>query len=173
MFSAPFCVVGACLAIMLALPLTGVAAFAMAEAPFILFITLALVLTAKFLDTGRRSDLVWAAVFASLAMMTRYIGITVAITVLPLLLLQRGVSPGEKAKRIGLYLLITALPVALWLLQNFLLYGKTSRDPKAVAVEFDGDSGQGISATWPRGYSSTCRRGMSSLRPRYSPESSC
>ena len=117
-------VVGACLAIMLALPLTGVAAFAMAEAPFILFVTISLVLTAKYLDTSKRSTLIWAAVFASLAIMTRYIGVTVTMTVLTLLLLQRGVALGEKARRIGLYLLITALPVALWLLQNFLLYGK-------------------------------------------------
>ncbi len=126
-----FLVIGACLAIMLAIPLTRVASHAIAEAPFILFVTLALVQTSKFLDTGKWSDLIWAAVFAALAFLTRYIGVTLIITMLPLLLFQRGVAPWEKVKRIGLYVLIAALPVALWLVRNFLAHGRLhgSRNP--------------------------------------------
>ncbi len=119
-----FLVICACLAIMLALPLTRVASMAMAEAPFILFATLSLALTSKFLDTAKRSDLIWAAAFASLAFLTRYVGVTLIITVAPLLLFQRGAAPSEKAKRIGLYSLIAAAPVGLWLAQNVLLHGR-------------------------------------------------
>ncbi len=119
----PFLIVGACCAIMLAIPLTRVASFAISEAPFILFVTLSLVLTSRFLDTARRSDLIWAAAFASLAFLTRYMGVALIIAVVPLLLLQRSAAPLEKAKRIGLYLLIAAAPVGLWLVQNFLLHG--------------------------------------------------
>ncbi len=54
-----FLVIGACLAIILAIPLTRAASQAMSEAPFILFVTLSLVLTSRFLDTGKRPDLVW------------------------------------------------------------------------------------------------------------------
>ena len=118
-----FLVLWACLAIMLAIPLTRVASHAISEAPFILFVTLSLVRTSTFLDTGKRSDLIWAAAFASLAFLTRYIGVTLIITTLPLLIFQRAAVPLEKAKRIGLYLLIAALPVALWLLRNVLVYG--------------------------------------------------
>ncbi len=119
----PLLVLWACLAIMLAIPLTRVASHAISEAPFILFATLSLVRTSTFLDTGKRSDLIWAPAFASLAFLTRYIGVTLIITALPLLIFQRGVVPLEKAKRIGLYLLIAALPVALWLLRNVLVHG--------------------------------------------------
>ena len=119
----PFLILWACIAIMLAIPLTKVASQAISEAPFILFVTLSLVRTSTFLDTGKRSDLIWAAAFASLAFLTRYIGVTLILTMLPLLLFQRDVVPLEKAKRIGLYLLIAALPVALWLLRNVLVYG--------------------------------------------------
>ncbi len=114
----------ACLAIMLALPLTAVASSAMAEAPFILFTTLSLVLISRYLDTGQRADLVWAAVFVSLAILTRYIGVTLIMTVLPLLLLRRGVGPWVQARHIGLYLMIATLPLALWLGRNFLVYGE-------------------------------------------------
>ena len=119
----PFLVIWACLAIMLAIPLTRVASHAISEAPFILFVTLSLVRTSTFLDTGKRSDLIWAAAFASLAFLTRYIGVTLIITTLPLLIFQRGGVPLEKAKRVGSYLLIAALPVALWLLRNVLVHG--------------------------------------------------
>ncbi len=119
----PPLVVGACLAIMLALPLTGVASIAIAEAPFILFVTLSLVKTSKFLNTAKRSDLIWAAAFASLAILTRYMGVTLLIAVAPLLLLQRGPAPLEKVRRVGLYLLIATAPVGLWLAQMFLVHG--------------------------------------------------
>ena len=119
-----FLVLWACLAIMLAIPLTRVASHAISEAPFILFVTLSLVRMSTFLDTGKRSDLIWAAAFASLAFLTRYIGVTVIITTLPLLVFQRAAVPLEKAKRVGLYLLIAALPVVLWLLRNVLVHGR-------------------------------------------------
>ena len=109
---------------MLAIPLTRVASHAISEAPFILFMTPSLVRTSGFLDTGKRSDLIWAAAFASLAILTRYIGVTLIAAALPLLLFQRGVAPLEKAKRIGLYLSIAVPPVALWLLRNVLVHGR-------------------------------------------------
>ena len=120
----PFLVLWACLAIMLAIPLTRVASHAISEAPFILFVTLSLVRTSAFLDTGKRSDLIGAAAFASLAILTRYIGVALIIAALPLLIFQRGAAPWEKAKRIGSYSLIAALPVALWLLWNVLVHGR-------------------------------------------------
>ncbi len=118
-----FLLIWACLAMMLAIPLIWVASHAISEAPFILFVTLALIQASKALNNNRRSALIWAAVFTSLAILTRYYGVIVIVVVLPLLLFQRGIAVSEKAKRIGLYMLISALPVALWLLRNFLAYG--------------------------------------------------
>ena len=119
----PFLVIWACLAIMLALPLTEVASAALSEPPFILFTLLFLAQTCNYLESGRRANLVWAAAFASMAFMTRYIGF-VSITLLLILLFgQRGVAPSEKAKRIGLSLLITMAPMMLWLHLVFLDHG--------------------------------------------------
>ncbi len=62
--------------------------------------------------------------FASLACLTCYIGVTLIITILPLLLFRRRILSLERAKRIGLCLLISALPVGLWVLHNFLVPGR-------------------------------------------------
>ena len=160
----PFLAVVACLAVMLAIPLTRVASVAMAEAPFILFVTLSLVLTDRFLDTAKRSDLIWAAVFASLAILTRYMGVTLIITIVPLLLLQRSVAPLEKAKRIGLYLLIAAAPVGLWLAQNVLCMAK-STDAHGRRHTACRRFWTSTSVTWPGGCPSSCRRGMCESSP--------
>ena len=116
-------VIWACLAIMLALPLTEVASAALSEPPFILFTLLFLAQTCNYLESGRRTNLVWAAAFASMAFMTRYIGFVSIALLLLLLLGQRGVAPSEKAKRIGLSLLITTAPMMLWLYLVFLESG--------------------------------------------------
>ena len=62
--------------------------------------------------------------FTALACLTRYIGPALIFTVLPLLLFQRSIAPSEKLKRIGLYTAVSATPICLWLLRNFLLSGK-------------------------------------------------
>lgn len=119
----PFLVIWACLAILLALPLTRVASAALSEPPFILFTLLFLAQTCNYLESGRRANLVWAAAFASMAFMTRYIGFVSIALLLLLLFGQRSVAPAEKAKRIGLSLLITMAPMMLWLPLVFLDHG--------------------------------------------------
>lgn len=116
----PFLAIWACLAILLALPLTEVASAVLSEPPFILFTLLFLAQTCNYLESGRRANLVWAAAFASMAFMTRYIGFVSIALLLLLLFGQRGVAPSEKAKRIGLSLLITMAPMMLWLCLVFL-----------------------------------------------------
>ena len=108
----------------LSLPLAALAAQALSEPLFILCITLSLLYSVRYFEAGQRTALIWAAVFAALALLTRYAGITLLLTMAPLLLLQRGVALGEKARRLGLYLAITLLPMALWLLRNYLDWGQ-------------------------------------------------
>ena len=111
-----------CLSIALALPLTEIASEAMSEAVFILFITLALTQVDAHLGGGGRASLVRAAAFSALACLTRYMGAFVILAVVPMLLVAR-VAPREKMKRIAIYTLIAAAPVALWMLRNFLIGG--------------------------------------------------
>ena len=90
---------------------------------FFLFVTLSLLHTDYFLHQGKRSSLLWAAVFTALACLTRYIGLTLPMTIVPLLLLQRNTGSVAKVKHIAVYTLISVPPIALWMLRNFLLSG--------------------------------------------------
>ena len=117
-------VVWACLAVMLAIPLTRAASYAMSETPFILFTTLSLVWIDKFVLDGKRTDLVWAAAFTALACFTRYIGVAVLVAVVPLLLLRPGVALMEKVKQCAAYVLISLIPVGLWILRNLMQVGE-------------------------------------------------
>ena len=132
----PFLAIWACLAILLALPLTGVASAALSEPPFILFTLLFLAQTCNYLESGRRANLIWAATFASMAFMTRYIGFVSVALLLLLLFGQRGATPSEKAQRIGLSLLITMAPMMLWLYLVFLDSGAFfgPRDPSSLTL---------------------------------------
>ena len=119
-----FLVVGACLAVILAIPLTRAASYAMSEMPFILFTMLSLVWIDEFLLGGKRTDLVWAGVFTALACLTRYIGVVVLVVVVPLMLLRPGVALMEKVKQCAAYVLISLIPVGLWILRNVMQVGE-------------------------------------------------
>ncbi len=119
-----FLILWACLAILLSIPLPSVAYIAMSEAPFILFVILSLLHTDYFLHQGKHSSLLWAAVFTALACLTRYIGLTLPMTIVPLLLFQRNHrarAQDEVHRNIYTYTLISVFPVALWILRNFLI----------------------------------------------------
>ena len=111
-----------CLSIALALPLAEIASHALSESAFILFVTLALTQIDAHLGGGGRAPLIRAAAFGALACLTRYLGVSVILAAVPLLLTAR-VAPREKMKRIAIYTLIAGLPVGLWMLRNFLLGG--------------------------------------------------
>ena len=113
-----------CVAAALSIPLAALAAQALSEPLFILCIVLSLLYSVRYFDSGKQSTLIWAAIFASLAFLTRYVGVTLIMLMAPLLLLQQGVAWPEKARRLGGYLAIAVLPQVLWLLRNYLVYGR-------------------------------------------------
>ncbi len=126
-----FLILWACLAILLSSPLTSIAYTAMSEPLFILLVILSLLHTDSFLRQDKRTSLLWAAMLAALACLTRYIGLTLPMTIVPLILLQRNTVLVAKMKHIIAYTLISVSPVALWLLRNSLLSGRPtgSRPP--------------------------------------------
>ena len=111
-----------CFSIALAVPLAEAASHALSESTFILFVTCALTQVAAHLDGGGRAALIRAAAFSALACLTRYMGASVILAVVPLLLAAR-VAPREKVKHVAVYTLIAAVPVGLWMLRNYLLVG--------------------------------------------------
>ena len=112
-----------CMAIAVAYPLTRQAAFALTETIFILFTLLALLAAERFLNTERRSALLWAALFTALACLTRYLGLTLVVAIVLLLALQTGVPLRQRAQRIALYAILSLAPIGLWMLRNYLLLG--------------------------------------------------
>ena len=114
----------ACLAVVLSIPLVELASTALSGPLFILLATLALIRFDKYLAEGRLSILVWAAVFSALAWQTRYIGVAVPLFVGLLLLFQPGTRLVQRARRIAVFSLVAALPMALWMVRNYLLAGK-------------------------------------------------
>ncbi len=124
-----------CLSVALALPLAEIASEAMSEPAFILFVTLALTQIDAHLDGRGRASLFWAAAFSALACLTRYMGVSVILAVVPALLAAR-IAPGERVKRVAVYTLIAASPLALWMLRNYLAVGSTTGDRGKVFYSF-------------------------------------
>lgn len=125
-----FLVLWTCLATMLSFPLVQQASWALTEPLFILVITLSLMHMDKFIREGRGPSLLWAAAFAALTCLTRYLGITLVAASVLLLTLQPGVAPLRKARRIALYSFIALTPVCLWMTRNFVLVGHiTGKQP--------------------------------------------
>ena len=125
-----------CFSIALALPLTEIASHALSESAFILFVTLALTQIDAHLRGGGRASLILAAAFSALACLTRYMGVSVILAVVPLLLAAR-VTPREKMKRIAVYTLIAAAPVGLWMLRNVLVAGSMTGERAQGFYSFD------------------------------------
>lgn len=122
----------ATLALALAVPLADIASFAMSEPAFILATTLALICAHRYLHHGNTSALLWAAMFCALAWQTRYIGIA-AVGVVGLALLLGLAAPiTRRAQDAAIFALITALPMAAWLLRNALATGGLIGGPLAV-----------------------------------------
>ena len=106
------------LAAAFSLPLTSMASHAMTEPAFILFVTMALFCMDRYLRGRRRGALIWAALFTSLAWLTRYVGVAATLTLLPFLLFQPGVRLLEKLKRTAVFGLIASVPIGLWLIDR-------------------------------------------------------
>ena len=117
----PLLAVGAALAVALAVPLGGLAAWALSETLFILLATLALMQADRFLAGGKTAALLMAAIFSALAWQTRYIGVAVPVAVGLLLLTQPGASGPQRARRLALLIVVAALPMAAWQLRNYLV----------------------------------------------------
>ena len=113
--------------------------------------TLSLTQVDAHLRDGERATLVRAGAFSALACLTRYMGASVLLVVVPLLLAAR-VAPWEKMKRIVVYTLIAAAPVGLWLLRNFLIAGSMTGERSWDSYSFDFIVGEAlrlaVSGSW-------------------------
>lgn len=119
-----FLVVFAALAIAFSPSLTWNASGGWSEPVFILFVTLSLFLADRCLSDGRRSSLVWVGVFTALACLTRYMGVAVVAAVVLLLLFRPGAALRDRVKDCVAYVVVSTVPICLWMLRNFLIVGE-------------------------------------------------
>ena len=112
-----------CAMVALSVPLAWWASWALSDTLFILLATLALTRADDYLREGKTSALIWAAIFGALAWQTRYLGIAIPAAIGLALLFQRGATPPQRAGRVALVGLAAALPMALWLWRNYLVFG--------------------------------------------------
>ena len=115
---------GAAVAVMASLPLAHSASTLISEPLFTLFTLLALMPLESFLN--RRSGapaLVLSAVFAALAALTRYIGVTLIISAVLMLLSRRNVSVRQRLKHALAFGAISSLPLAVAMARNQLASG--------------------------------------------------
>ena len=106
------------------LPLCHVSSYLISEPAFILFILLALVPLDSFLKgRGGRTAFAVAIVFASLAATTRYLGATVIVAGVSMLLFRRTVPLSAKLKDATIYGALSSLPLAISMLRNQAVSG--------------------------------------------------
>lgn len=122
----------------LSLPLAHYSSFAGAEALFVLLTILALLLTGDYLARGGGRRLAAAAVFGSLAWLTRSIGAAVPATVvLALLFLPGAAGPTRPRIRAAAFAAsAAAAPMGLWVWRNFLVAGVPTGQTPSSGVQF-------------------------------------
>jgi 4-amino-4-deoxy-L-arabinose transferase-like glycosyltransferase len=118
--SPPLVLLGS-VAILLSRPLIYVSAFAWTEPLFVLFVLLSVFVMQQFLRSGKPLSLLFlSAIFAALASLTRYIGVTVILTgLVALLLFNRNISTMTKLFRATLFAFISTLPLTAWVIRNY------------------------------------------------------
>ena len=117
-----FLAVWGCAAVAVAAPLSEMAAYALSETVFMMFVALALIRTDDFLERGGRASLIWAALFAALACLTRWMGFALIASIAAALLFQRSAGRGERVADAA-FSVVSALPVCAWMLRNYAISG--------------------------------------------------
>ena len=119
----------------LSVSLASLSAYALTSPLFILFVVLSLFALDRFLDTSSRPLLLVAAVCAAMACLTRYAGLIVLASALPLLLLHGGSPFPARIRNAAIYSIIALTPFGVWMLRNLLTLG--SLTGRVVPTEFE------------------------------------
>ena len=107
---------------MTSFPMTEISAYLMTDTSYVLFSLLALFQMWTFLksENHRAVPLVLSAVFTSMAMATRYIGISLILTGVILILMGRSFAVNYRIKCAALYGSISMTLLGIWIVRNWL-----------------------------------------------------
>lgn len=99
---------------------------AMTEPLYISLSLLALLFLDAALRRGGRRWLLAAAVFTALALLTRYVGLALALAGALGILIYGRHSPGRRGRDLAIFLAVSVLPAGLWALRNLALSGSAA-----------------------------------------------
>ena len=122
----PVLIVISTIAILLSYHLTSVSSFLLSDTLFIIFTLTALFKLSLFLQSPDpfRSSLAWAASFTALAAATRYLGITVILTGIIIVMIHPGfLTLRSKLRYTTFYTTISSLPLLVWMYRNYITIG--------------------------------------------------
>ena len=108
------------LAMLFAMPVVRVSVYAWSEVCFAVLLLTCLLALGRFLRQGATRHILISGVFAGLACMTRYAGVTVILAGLAVVALKPAIPKARRLRLGVLFLLISASPLAGWLLRNYL-----------------------------------------------------
>jgi 4-amino-4-deoxy-L-arabinose transferase-like glycosyltransferase len=120
--------------ILLSPALRDVGSYAWSEPLFIILSLLALYCLGRYTRLGTPRMLLAAALFTAGAILTRYIGVTLAATGVLLLLARRPSSPVRGLRDATVYGVISGLPFLLWIGRNYAV-SSTLMGPRAPSEE--------------------------------------
>ena len=124
------------LAILFSIPLIEICVTAMSEPLFIVLTLLFIWEMELFLVSNKDLSFFLAILFATLACLTRYIGVTLVVTGLALLLIKRDISLTKKILKGLLLITACALPVSSWVLRNYLVTSTLTGTRKPSSYNF-------------------------------------
>ena len=135
-------VICAVISIAISYPLVRISSQLLSEILFILMILFALIRLEYFLSERKiKSDFWMLILFSALALLTRWMGVTVVLTGALLILISRGTSANIKWKQTAIYSVASSLPAVLWMLRNWIVNGTlTSREVECVTKQSLWDS---------------------------------
>ena len=103
------------------IPLTRAASFIWSEPLFVLLTVCSLLALDRHLRNESMVALVFAAVFAALACLTRYAGVALLASTALLVFCKAHAAMKTRVVHTLLYLVVAALPLFVWLVRNYLL----------------------------------------------------
>lgn len=142
----PWLAVWAGCACALAPTLALLAAFAMTEIVFVLFVVVSLSLLDRFLSAGKRSALLWAAAAGAAACLTRYAGLTLIGAGALALLLRKDPAVRRRVRDAATWAAVSLIPVGVWIVRNLIviesLIGHIPPDPFSGLISLHRATGE-------------------------------
>lgn len=104
-------------------PILRISMFVWTEPVFVFLTLLFIFEMSKFLEDGKNSSLALAGTCAALGCLTRYIGVTLILTGLAVILIKQKKPFKQTLFDAFLFALISAIPAGIWLIRNYFVSG--------------------------------------------------